>query len=299
LGFFVIFLKVIDMKPLKGIRIVSLALNLPGPAALMRCKNLGATCIKLEPAIAAGGDPMKLYKPDAHKTMHEGIRIVEADLKTPQGQAKLAKELAKADVLLTSFRPSALKRLGLDWATLHKAYPQLSQVAITGGEGADAEVAGHDLTYLAENGLITGLDLPATLFADMSGSLLAVEAILAAVLQQKMAGKSSYTTAALSTASQYLALPRTWGLTKSDGAVGGAHAGYQVYQCKDGRAAVAALEPHFAKRLCAVAGVDDASRLTMMLPQTKAALKLWFGSQTQAQLKALAVAQDLPIHTMS
>jgi crotonobetainyl-CoA:carnitine CoA-transferase CaiB-like acyl-CoA transferase len=132
----------------------------------------------------------------------------------------------------------------------------------------------------------------------MSGSLLAVEAILAAVLQQKLAGKPSYTTAALSTASQYLALPRTWGLTKADGAVGGAHAGYQIYPCNDGRAAVAALEPHFAKRLCAVAGVDDASRITMLLPDTKTSLKRWFATQTQAQLKALAVEQDLPIFAM-
>ena len=286
------------MKPLKGIRIVSLALNLPGPAALMRCKSLGATCVKIEPTAAAGGDPMRLYKPDAHRQMHQGIRILEADLKTPQGQAKLAKELAKADVLLTSFRPSALKRLGLDWPTLHKAYPQLSQVAITGGEGADAEVAGHDLTYLAENGLVAGLDLPATLFADMSGSLLAVEAILSAVLQERMAGKPSYTAVALSTAAQYLALPRTWGLTKQDGAVGGAHAGYQVYKCKDGRAAVAALEPHFAKRLCECAGIANPSRSTMLLPETKASLKRWFGKQTCAQLTALAKVQDLPILTM-
>lgn len=286
------------MKPLSGVRIVSLALNLPGPAALMRCKTLGAICIKVEPAATAGGDPMRLYQPEAHKEMHLGIRIVEADLKTPQGQAKLAKELAKADVLLTSFRPSALKRLGLNWQSLHKNYPLLSQVAITGGEGADAEVAGHDLTYLAENSLVTGLDLPATLFADMTGSLLAVEAILCAVLQQKMAGKPSYTAVALSKAAQYVALPHTWGLTKPDGAVGGAHAGYQVYACQDGRAAVAALEPHFAKRLCAAAGLADTSYGVMLLPQTKVGLKRWFRKQTQAELMALASAQDLPIYAM-
>lgn len=287
------------MKPLSGIRIVSLALNLPGPAALMRCKHLGATCIKVEPPAAAGGDPMRLYQPDAHTAMHQGIRLVEADLKTTQGQVKLAKELTKADVLLTSFRPSALKRLGLDWRALHQAYPQLSQVAITGGEGVDAEVAGHDLTYLAKNGLVTGLDLPATLFADMAGSLLAVEAILSIVLQTKNSGKPSYTAVALSKAAQYVALPRTWGLTMPGGAVGGAHAGYQIYACKDGRVAVAALEPHFAKRLCAAAGVADAGPGTMLLPQTKVSLKRWFQRQTQAELMALAGMQDLPIYAMT
>jgi alpha-methylacyl-CoA racemase len=286
------------MKPLKGIRIVSLALNLPGPAALMRCQNLGATCVKVEPLAAAGSDPMKRYKPEAYAQMHTGIRTLEADLKNPQGQAKLAKELAKADVLITSFRPSALKRLGLDWPSLHKAYPQLSQVAITGGEGAEAEVAGHDLTYLAKNGLVTGLNLPATLFADMAGSLLTVEAVLSSVLLQQMAAKPSYKAVALSAAARYVALPRTWGLTTVDGAVGGAHAGYQVYKCKDGRVAVAALEPHFANRLCLAAGVGDADYQTMKLPETKAALKRWFGQQTQAELNALAVVQDLPLYTM-
>ena len=286
------------MKPLKNIRIVSLALNLPGPAALMRCKNLGATCIKVEPTAAAGGDPMRLYKPEAYAQMHQGIRTLEADLKTAQGQATLAKELAKADVLLTSFRPSALKRLGLDWTTLRKTYPQLSQIAITGGEGDAAEVAGHDLTYLAENGLITGLDLPATLFADMAGSLLAVEAILGVTLQQKMTAKPQLIKVSLGAAAKYLAFPRSWGLTWSSGAVGGAHAGYQIYKCKDGRAAVAALEPHFAKNLCALAGFELTGFAAMMQPKTKADLKRWFAKQTCAALDALAEQHDLPIYTL-
>jgi alpha-methylacyl-CoA racemase len=286
------------LKPLKKFRIVSLALNLPGPAALMRCRNLGATCTKVEPLDTAGGDPMRIYKPEAYAQLHQGVRVLQADLKTPQGQAKLAVELTKADVLLTSFRPSALKRLGLEWPALHKRYPNLSQVAIVGGEGAAAEVAGHDLTYLAENGLVTGLDLPATLFADMAGSIMTAETILGVALQQKMAGKPQYIRVSLSGAAQYLALPHAWKLTTPEGAVGGAHAGYQVYACKDGRAAVAALEPHFATKLCAAAGIQSVGRVTMMLPATKASLKRWFSKQTRATLDALAVAQDLPIYTL-
>jgi alpha-methylacyl-CoA racemase len=287
------------MKPLKGVRIVSLALNLPGPAALMRCRALGATCIKVEPSIAAGGDPMRTYNSAAYAQMHEGMRSLSCDLKTDAGQGKLAKELAKADVLLTSFRPSALKRLGLDWDTLKKRYPKLSQVAIVGGEGDAAEVAGHDLTYLAENGLVNGLELPGTLFADMAGSLLTVEAILGMALQAKMAGKPSYIRVALSSAAKYVALPRSWGLTSTEGSVGGAHAGYQVYKCKDGRAAVAALEPHFAASLCAVAGLKvTADRAVMMSPDTKAHMKRWFAKQTCKTIDDLAVVHDLPIQTM-
>jgi alpha-methylacyl-CoA racemase len=278
------------MLPLKGIRIVSLALNLPGPAALMRCRAMGATCVKVEPLNASGGDPLKTYNEAAYAQMHQGVRTLVLDLKTGQGQAKLDAELSKADVLLTSFRPSALKRLGLDWTSLHKRHPKLWQVAIVGGEGEAAEIAGHDLTYLAQNDLVTGLDLPATLFADMTGSLLAVEAILGVALQIKMLAKPCRVWVSLSKAAQYAALPRHWGLTMPGGAVGGAHAGYQVYKCQDGRAAVAALEPHFAARLCAVAGLKTLD---------VAAMRRWFGKQTRESLEALAAAQDIPIYTMA
>ncbi|MFM2083818.1 MAG: hypothetical protein RLY95_636 [Pseudomonadota bacterium] len=287
-----------SIKPLKGIRIVSLALNLPGPAALMRCRALGATCIKIEPLAAGGGDPMKAYNPAAYVQMHLGVRTLALDLKSEKGQARLGLELDKADVLLTSFRPSALKRLGLDWQSLRKRHPQLWQVAIVGGEGDAAEVAGHDLTYLAEQGLVTGLDLPATLFADMTGSLLAVEAILCAALQKKMATKPQQIRVSLGAAAKYLAFPRSWGLTWSSGAVGGAHAGYQVYKCKDGRAAVAALEPHFAKNLCSLAGIATQGFAAMMQPKTKADLKRWFAKQTCAALDAWAEQHDLPIYTL-
>ena len=92
--------------PLAQVRVLSLALNLPGPAALMRCRRMGATCTKLEPP---SGDPMRLYEPSAYAELHEGVQVLEADLKTEAGQAIVHRELARADVLLTSFRPSALK----------------------------------------------------------------------------------------------------------------------------------------------------------------------------------------------
>ena len=161
-------------RPLKGVRILSLALNMPGPAALMRCVAMGASCVKLEPP---GADPMQVYCPQAYAAMHNRVRIARADLKTDAGQKTLHRELANASVLLTSFRPSALAKLGLTWKALHKQYPGLSQIAIVGAPGARAEEPGHDLTYLAENDLVTGLDLPATLYADMGGSLMASEAV--------------------------------------------------------------------------------------------------------------------------
>ncbi len=293
------------LKPLSGVRVLSLALNLPGPAAFMRLKTLGATCLKVEPPGPKGapagtsGDPMGQYNPTAYATLHAGIKVITSDLKSDKGQAALHKELARTDVLLTSFRPSALDKLGLSWRKLHKLYPSLSMVAIVGALGARAEEPGHDLTYLAEAGLVTGLDLPATLFADMAGAVMASEAALQAVLVQKTSGKGTFQEVALAEAATWLALPRTWGLTQPAGSVGGAHAGYRVYTCKDGRVAVAALEPHFAAALCQAAGVAASDIRSLFTPATHQAIAAFLLSQTRQQLDKLAVAKDIPLHTLS
>ena len=280
--------------PLHGLRILSLALNLPGPAALMRCRRLGATCTKLEPPT---GDPMGHYNPSAYAELHEGVKVLPADLKTEVGQQVLDRELARADVLLTSFRPSALEKLGLGWKVLHSRYPSLSQVAIVGAPGARAEEPGHDLTYLAESGLVTGTELPPTLYADMGGALLASEAVLQAVLRARtQPGTGVYLEVALNAAANWLALPRSWGLSRPTGAVGGAHAGYRVYACADGRVAVAALEPHFAARLCEAAGLGAQD---MMAPATREALADWLRTRTRAELEAIARERDVPLLTLA
>jgi alpha-methylacyl-CoA racemase len=291
-------------QALQGVRILSLALNLPGPAALMRCRAMGARCVKLEPPApasapaGASGDPMSQYSPMAYAALHQGMRTVTADLKTDKGRAVLQRELGKTDVLLTSFRPSALHKLGLEWKTLHKLYPQLSMVAIFGALGARAEEPGHDLTYVAENGLVSGLELPATLYADMGGSLLVSEAVLQARLQQLQKGRSVRLEVALSDAAAYLGLPRAWGITAPGAMVGGGHAGYRVYACKNGRVALAALEPHFAAALATAAGLADTSAANMLRPQTQATIAEFLAGKTRKQLDALATARDIPLHTL-
>ncbi len=290
-------------RPLKGIRIVSLSLNLPGPAALMRCQQMGASCVKLEPPPAGAakglsGDPMGSYNRAAYETLHKGIRVAVADLKSDTGQKILHRELAKADVLLTSFRPSAMKKLGMEWKLLHRLFPMLSQVAIVGAPGKRAEEPGHDLTYLAENDLVNALDLPPTLYADMAGSLAASEAVLQAVLM-KGQGKGQLIEVALSQAAAYLALPRTWGLTQTGAAVGGGHAGYRVSACTDGRVALAALEPHFAKAVCAAAHVKYDNILTMLAPQTRQAIAGYLQTMTREALETLAREKDIPLHTLA
>ncbi len=308
--------RLVDMSapflPLAGLRIFSLALNLPGPTALMRCRAMGATCIKLEPP---AGDPMAHYSAQAYEELHQGVEVMRADLKSAEGQARLQAELARADVLLTSFRPSALSKLGLGWDALHAAYPHLSQVAIVGGAGAAAETPGHDLTYQAEHGLVTGLRLPPTLFADMGGALMATEAVLQAVTAQRREGPvtavaapakaqavtgktqpGQYFEVALADAAAFLALPRRWGLTRPQDTIGGAHAGYQVYACRDGRIAVAALEPHFARRLMETAGLP--SETDPMASEVKTRLAAFFATRTRGELDALAASRDIPMHSL-
>jgi crotonobetainyl-CoA:carnitine CoA-transferase CaiB-like acyl-CoA transferase len=298
------------LTPLKGVRVLTLALNLPGPAAVMRLQAMGAHCTKLEPLAPANSssdkpatsDPMGIYKRVAYDTMHQGVKVVQADLKSERGQIALHKQLAKTDVLITSFRPSALKKLGLVWKDLHQRYPALCVISIVGASGARAEEPGHDLTYLAENNLVNGLELPPSLYADMGGSLLTTEAVLQALLLRQRGGrqhgKGIFQEIALSDAAAYLALPRTWGLTTPDGDVGGAHAGYKVYPCKNGRVAVAALEPHFAARLCDAAGLPASAAPHMNKRSTHTAIAAFFQTQTKQQLDQLASAKDIPLHTL-
>ncbi len=283
-------------RPLRGTRIVSLALNLPGPAALRRLADMGARCTKVNPP---AGDPMQLYTLEGYAQLHTGIAQRTLDLKDARGQAALHRLLARTDVLLTSFRPSALDKLGLGWKSLHKLYPSLSLVQVVGAPGPLAEIPGHDLTYQAEVDLVPGLTLPASLFADMGGALMASEAVLQAVLVQKTSGQGTLHEVALSSAAAWLALPRQWQMTTAQGAVGGAHAGYRIYPCKNGRVAVAALEPHFAQRLCEAAGVKISHPVKdLFKASVHQAIEAFLAGKTRQQLDALAEAKDIPLLTM-
>jgi len=283
-------------KPLRGVRVVTLALNLPGPAAIMRLAQMGASCTKINPP---SGDPMFHYTPDGYALFHKGVKGKTLNLKTAAGQAAIHTLLPNTDVLLTSFRPSALNKLGLGWKSLHKQYPGLSLIEVVGAPGPLAEIPGHDLTYQAEVGLVNGMGLPPSLFADMGGALMASEAALKAVLTLKTTGQGSRHEVALSEAAAWLALPRRLRMTTPEGAVGGAHAGYRVYACKNGRVAVAALEPHFATSLCEAAGAQISHPSKDMFKlSTHRAIENFLASQTRQQLDKLASAKDIPMMSL-
>jgi crotonobetainyl-CoA:carnitine CoA-transferase CaiB-like acyl-CoA transferase len=156
------------------------------------------------------------------------------------------------------------------------------------------------LTYQAEVDLVNGLELPPSLFADMGGALMASEATLKALITLKTMGQGSRHEVALSDAAAWLALPRQWRMTTPDGAVGGAHAGYRMYACKNGRVAVAALEPHFAARLCEAAQVPLADPIRdLFKASTRQGIAAFLASQTRSQLDKLAAAKDIPLMTLA
>ncbi len=154
---------------------------------------------------------------------------------------------------------------------------------------------------MAEAGLTQNLEMPPTLFADMGGALAASEAAMAAIIQRTRTGKGNHREVALSTAALFLGLPKSWGLTSPQGVVGGAHAGYRIYACQDGRVAVAALEPHFAQRLADVAAIKAPKEgaLDWRAPIMRKRLTRFFAGHTRASLDAIAASNDLPLHTLA
>lgn len=269
--------------PLAGMRVVTLALNVPGPMAAERLRDLGATVTKIEPP---QGDPLELASPVWYGELAAGVTVIKCDLKTPAGRAQLNERLGDTDLLLTSQRPAALARLELAWEALHVRFPRLCQVAMVGYAAPDQNVAGHDLTYLGSNGLLRPPALPATLFADVAGSEQAALAAVAALLARERTGVGQYIEVAIAGAARRLAAPYRAGLTAAGARLGGGFPGYNLYRTKDGWVAVAALEPHFYQHLCQQLGVTAPSYEAMAAR---------FALETNAHWSRFAKENDLPI----
>jgi len=127
---------------------------------------------------------------------------------------------------------------------------------------------------------------------------MASEAVLQALLHRSRHGSGTRIEVALSDAAHYLALPRQWELTTPGGSVGGAHAGYRVYPCRDGRVALAALEPHFAQRLCAAVGLGPETGNAMFRSSTHAAIAAFVQGRDCDEIEAMARQHDLPLHVL-
>ncbi|MGE9808407.1 CoA transferase [Janibacter sp. G1551] len=268
--------------PLEGLTAVSIAINLPGPAAMARLVGWGARGITVLPPT---GDPMQHFSPDYFDELHVGQELVTADLKTPEGQARLHELLDEADLLVTSSRPSALARLGLDEESLATRHPRLSRVAIIGHAGDEADVPGHDLTYQASAGLLPDAGLPRTLVADLAGAERAAAAGLAAVIGAARDGRGHYVEVALADAAYSVARPLHHGLTAPGSLLGGGLPGYGVYATADGRIALGALEPHLLAATTSALGVEA----------SEAAFEATFASQPTSHWLELGAQHGLPI----
>jgi crotonobetainyl-CoA:carnitine CoA-transferase CaiB-like acyl-CoA transferase len=268
---------------LSGLRIVTMALNLPGPAACARLRDLGATLVKVEPL---DGDPFEQFCPSWYRRLHAGMEVHRVDLKSPEGRAAMERFLHAADLFITAQRPAALARLGLDSASLAARHPRLCHAAITGHAPPDDGVAGHDLTYLAAHGLVAPPSLPPTLFADMAGAERVVSTALALVHARDRDGRGHSIAVPLADAAAALAQPLAEGLTRPGGLLGGGFAGYNLYAARDGWIAVAALEPHFERKLAEAMGLAKL---------TAEGLNERFAKETAAHWEAWARPLDLPI----
>ena len=231
---------------LSGIRVLTLATNLPGPVAAARLRELGATVVKVEPP---GGDPLTRICPAWYASLIRDQKIVRLDLKEPDDRVQLDYLLEASDLLITSTRGSALNRLSLGWELVHEKFPRISQVAIIGHAPPNENKAGHDATYQAEVGLIAPPDLPRTLIADLAGAERAVSAAVALLFERERNGVSGYAQVSLVEAASMFAAPLRYGLTTQSGPLGGALPRYNVYRTLDGWVVVAALESHFWEKL--------------------------------------------------
>jgi crotonobetainyl-CoA:carnitine CoA-transferase CaiB-like acyl-CoA transferase len=272
-----------DSTLLQGVKIVSLALNVPGPVAAARLTKLGADVTKVEPP---SGDATKTIAPAWYEALSKGQTVLRLDLKTPDGRAKLYELLAGADLLLASFRPSALQRLGLDWESLHARHPKLCFAGIVGYLAPLQERTGHDLTYQCDLGLLRPPQMPPSLFIDLAGAERAVSMALALLNRAARSGEACCAWVSLHECAHDLAEPLKAGLTSSNGVLGGGYPLYGFYRANDGWIAVAALEPHFAERLLSELGLKNADR-----PE----LERIFLQRRSASWEKWAAELDLPL----
>jgi crotonobetainyl-CoA:carnitine CoA-transferase CaiB-like acyl-CoA transferase len=271
------------MQPLQGINVVTTAFNMPGPAAAWQIHGFGATLVKVEPP---GGDPLKRNCLELYRELTAGQQIVELNLKDAGDRATMERFLAEADVLLTSTLPASLERLGLDWPRLHDAHPRLCQVAIIGYAPPKEEVTGHDLTYQASVGLVSPPAMPPTLLADMAGAQTAVTHVMGVLHERARTGRGVLSYVPIAGAVDFFAIPLRYQITVPGGRLGGSLPMYNLYQAREGWVAVAALEPHFWRKM---------QELLDLKQGTYEELAGILAGRTARQWEAWAVENRLPL----
>jgi alpha-methylacyl-CoA racemase len=232
------------VRPLAGTLVVDLTRYLPGAFASRELLRFGARVVHVEPP---GGDPMRLVEPRWEAELNAGKESVVCDLKADLPFAHAL--LARADVVLESFRPGVAARLGVgpDDVPGRTVYCSIT------GFGGDEQRAGHDLNYLGWAGALaeTAPSLPPLPIADLAaGALSAVTQILAALLERERTGRGPRLVVSITHNAHELG--------RFGDPLTGRLACYRIYPCADGRfLTVAALEEKFFVRLCEVVGRED------------------------------------------
>lgn len=260
------------MGALKGVRVLDLSRLLPGPYCTLMMADYGAEVIKIEEP--GKGDYIRWRKPAVegvgarHLTINRNKKSIELNLKTDEGKEIFKKMAANADVILESFRPGVMDRLGLGYQEISKINEGIIYCSLTGyGQtGPYRTLPGHDINYIGYSsilGLIGEKDgkpiVPGVQIADIGGgALMALSGICMALFHKERTGKGQYIDVSMmdgavtwlyAAASDYFAsgkVPKR-GRNRLDGHF----AFYNVYETKDKKfLSVGASELKFWKRIC-------------------------------------------------
>ena len=257
---------------LEGIKVIDFSTLLPGPLASLFLAETGAEVIKIEkPGV---GDEIRLSNPQwgeqsvSFSLLNRGKKSLSLDLKDPKNLKILIPILKEADIIIEQFRPGVMKRLGLDYESIKKINQDIIYVSITGyGQyGPKSMVAGHDLNYIGNAGLLSismGREndtvVPPALVADIAGgSYPAVINILLALRKRDLNKEGSYIDLSMT---ENLFPFMFWGLGSgfahnkwpgnSDGVLSGGSPRYNIYKTSDGSyVAAAPLEDRFWNKFC-------------------------------------------------
>ncbi|MGV8056687.1 MAG: CaiB/BaiF CoA transferase family protein [Smithellaceae bacterium] len=251
-------------KMLEGVRILDLSMHLPGPYCTMLLCDLGADVIKIEDPIQ--GDLARLTGEAFFNQLNRGKRSVRINLKNPAGLEAFLKLAEKTDVILESFRPGIVKKLGVDYHAVRKINERIIYCSISsfGQDGPMRDVPCHDLNAIGMTGIQDMMRVrngpmivPSLAIADTSNGMLCAVAILSALWQRMKANKGQYLDVSMYESCfswQHLNANNLLdGIEYGSGedASNGGAAAYNLYETADGKyISVAAFEQHFWVSLC-------------------------------------------------